>query len=65
GYAPTDALRSELIAMVAQRAGPIAAPAALDFVSAIPKTRSGKIMRRFLRARELGLDPGDTSTAED
>ena len=65
GYAATDTLRFELIAMVAQRAGPIAAPAVLDFVAAIPKTRSGKIMRRFLRARELGIDPGDMSTAED
>jgi len=65
GYAPTDALRLELRTAVAQRAGPIAAPAVLDFVAAIPKTRSGKIMRRFLRARELGTDPGDMSTAED
>jgi acetyl-CoA synthetase len=65
GYAPDDVLRAALKAAVARRAGPIAAPAALDFVATIPKTRSGKIMRRLLRARELGIDPGDTSTAED
>ncbi|HTD37289.1 MAG TPA: AMP-binding protein [Candidatus Limnocylindrales bacterium] len=65
GYAATDALRSQLRTVVAQRAGPIAAPAVVDFVATIPKTRSGKIMRRLLRARELGTDPGDTSAAED
>jgi acetyl-CoA synthetase len=65
GYAADGALRAELRAEAARRAGPIAAPAAIDFVEAIPKTRSGKIMRRLLRARELGTDPGDLSTAED
>jgi len=46
-------------------AGPIAAPSELDFVTGLPKTRSGKIMRRLLKARELGLDPGDITTLEE
>ncbi len=45
--------------------GPIAQPSEIDFVEALPKTRSGKIMRRLLKANELGLDPGDIITLED
>jgi acetyl-CoA synthetase len=41
------------------------APREIDFIEIMPKTRSGKIMRRLLKARELGLDEGDTSTLED
>ncbi len=44
--------------------GPIAVPARIENVSALPKTRSGKIMRRVLRARALGEDEGDLSTLE-
>ena len=40
-------------------------PAEIEFTPALPKTRSGKIMRRLLKARELGLDPGDITTLED
>lgn len=40
------------------------APKEIDFVDALPHTRSGKIMRRLLKARELGLPEGDTSTVE-
>ncbi len=42
--------------------GPIAKPATVDFVEDLPKTRSGKIMRRVLKARVLGQDEGDLST---
>lgn len=45
--------------------GPIAVPAEIDIVESLPKTRSGKIMRRLLRAKELGLPIGDTSTLEE
>ena len=44
--------------------GPIARPARVDFVNALPKTRSGKIMRRVLKARALGMPEGDLSTLE-
>ena len=40
-------------------------PREIEFLSGLPKTRSGKIMRRLLKARELGLPEGDTSTLED
>jgi acetyl-CoA synthetase len=55
----------ELKAHVRAHLGPIAQPAEISMVAALPKTRSGKIMRRLLRARELGEDEGDTSTLED
>ena len=45
--------------------GPIAQPGEIDFVDKLPKTRSGKIMRRLLKANELGMDPGDITTLED
>jgi acetyl-CoA synthetase len=45
--------------------GPIAQPSEIDFVEKLPKTRSGKIMRRLLKANELGLEPGDITTLED
>jgi acetyl-CoA synthetase len=45
--------------------GPIAVPSKIEFVSVLPKTRSGKIMRRVLKARAMGLPEGDTSTLEE
>ena len=67
GEEPTDALRKELVAWVRQEIGPIAAPDAIQWAPGLPKTRSGKIMRRILRkiaANETdGL--GDTSTLAD
>ena len=45
--------------------GPVAVPAEIEFMDRLPKTRSGKIMRRVLKARELGMDPGDISTLEE
>ena len=65
GYEPTEQLRHEIADHVARGLGPIARPSEIDFVEALPKTRSGKIMRRLLRARELGEDEGDTSTLEE
>jgi acetyl-CoA synthetase len=64
GYAAGDMLRKELIGFARARLGPAVAPRELEFVADLPKTRSGKIMRRLLRARELGLPLGDLSTLE-
>jgi len=61
---PRDGLREELMAHVRESLGPIAQPSDVAFVDSLPKTRSGKIMRRLLRARELGEEEGDTSTLE-
>jgi acetyl-CoA synthetase len=64
GFEPSDALRRELLSFARTRLGAAVAPKELAFVSALPKTRSGKIMRRLLKARELGLPEGDTSALE-
>jgi acetyl-CoA synthetase len=64
GHSPSDTLTASLIDHVRRELGPIATPSAIEFVSALPKTRSGKILRRFLKAKEQGLDPGDISTLE-
>jgi len=64
GYEPGDALRKELIGFARTRLGPAVAPRELEFMVDLPKTRSGKIMRRLLRAKELGLPLGDLSTLE-
>jgi len=64
GHTPSDALANILIEHVRRELGPIATPAALEFVAALPKTRSGKILRRFLKAKEEGVDAGDVSTME-
>ncbi|MGR2753424.1 acetate--CoA ligase [Agromyces arachidis] len=64
GHEPSDALRRELIGFARKRLGAAVAPRLLDFTAALPKTRSGKILRRLLKARELGLPEGDTSTLE-
>ncbi|NPV09267.1 MAG: acetate--CoA ligase [Anaerolineae bacterium] len=65
GYQASDKLMEELRQHVGHEVGPIARPEALTFVDALPKTRSGKIMRRVLRARALGQPEGDLSTLED
>lgn len=64
GHEGTEALRRELLAFVRVRLGTAVSPKEIDFVAGLPKTRSGKIMRRLLKARELGLPEGDTSTLE-
>jgi acetyl-CoA synthetase len=65
GRAPSPKLKEELIATVRGELGPVAVIGDLNFVRSLPKTRSGKIMRRVLRAVTLGKDPGDVTTLED
>jgi acetyl-CoA synthetase len=64
GHEPSDALRRELLGFARARLGAAVAPKEIAFLPTLPKTRSGKIMRRLLKARELGLPEGDTSTLE-
>jgi acetyl-CoA synthetase len=63
-HAPGDALRRDILAFARRRLGPAVAPREIEFAGALPRTRSGKILRRLLRARELGLPEGDVSTLE-
>jgi len=65
GFQPSDALRKELLGHARSRLGPAVAPREIEFRDSVPKTRSGKIMRRLLKARELGLPEGDLSTLEN
>lgn len=65
GFEGSPQLEDELKAHVAHEMGPIARPEKIDFVSSLPKTRSGKIMRRVLKAQALGQDVGDISTLEN
>ncbi len=60
-----DALRREITSCIRDSVGPIATPQRIYFLSGLPKTRSGKIMRRLLRAMAQGEQAGDTSTLED
>ena len=64
GYVAGEALRRELLGHARKRLGAAVAPKMIDFRINLPKTRSGKIMRRLLKARELGLPEGDLSTLE-
>jgi acetyl-CoA synthetase len=64
GNEASPQLHRELLRLARQRLGPAVAPREIDFAADLPKTRSGKIMRRLLRARELGLPEGDLSTLE-
>jgi acetyl-CoA synthetase len=64
GFAPSEDLKMQLLAHARKRLGAAVAPKEIDFAAALPRTRSGKIMRRLLKARELGLPEGDTSTLE-
>ena len=64
GVEPSDGLAKELKQHVRTVVGPLATPDELEFVPGLPKTRSGKIMRRIIRAKELGEPIGDVSTLE-
>ena len=64
GYTASEELRLEIIGHARKNAGAAVAPKELVFVESLPKTRSGKILRRLLKARELGLPEGDLSTLE-
>jgi len=65
GFEETDKLRLELLGFGRTRLGSAVAPKDIEFKKQLPKTRSGKIMRRLLKAWELGLETGDTSTLEE
>ena len=65
GYQPTPELRREIIQFSRRKLSSAAAPRDVEFIESLPKTRSGKIMRRLLKAQELGLPLGDTSTLEE
>jgi acetyl-CoA synthetase len=65
GQTPSDDLRRALLDTVRRELGPVAVIGELNFVSMLPKTRSGKIMRRVLRAVILDRDPGDITTIEE
>jgi len=64
GFEPTEDLSLELLGHGRKRLGPAVAPKQIAFRQNLPKTRSGKLMRRLLKARELGLPEGDISTLE-
>jgi acetyl-CoA synthetase len=64
GVSVDESLRRDLMAHARRRLGPSVAPRSIEFQADLPKTRSGKSMRRLLKARALGLDEGDTSTLE-
>jgi acetyl-CoA synthetase len=65
GAEPSDDMKQSIVDHVRRELGPIATPSEVAFVEKLPKTRSGKIVRRLLKAQELGKDPGDLSTLED
>ena len=65
GFEGSDELLKTLKHHVRVELSPIAVPGEIEFVPSLPKTRSGKIMRRVLKAKELGVEPGDISTLED
>ncbi|MBK5191670.1 MAG: acetate--CoA ligase [Flavobacteriaceae bacterium] len=64
GNEPNDEVKMNIMGFARKEMGPAVAPKEIEFVESIPKTRSGKILRRLLKARELGLPEGDISTLE-
>ena len=64
GFAPSEDLKMQILAHARKRLGAAVAPKEIAFAASLPRTRSGKIMRRLLKARELGLPEGDISTLE-
>ena len=64
GYKESPELQMEILGFGRKRLGSAVAPKEIAFIHNLPKTRSGKVMRRLLKARELGLPEGDTSTLE-
>ncbi len=65
GFEPSEELELKIMNFIRKKLSPLAMPQEIEFVKSLPKTRSGKIMRRMLRAKEWGEDIGDTSTLED
>ena len=64
GVVTGEVLQADIIAFARKKLGPAIAPKAVAFIQGLPKTRSGKILRRLLKARDLGLEEGDLSTLE-
>jgi acetyl-CoA synthetase len=64
GYEPSEELRLDLIGFARKKLGSVVAPKELEFRPSLPRTRSGKILRRLLKMREMGLPEGDLSTLE-
>jgi len=62
GFVPSDDLELEIMNGLRRRLSPLAMPQEIEFTDSLPKTRSGKIVRRVLRAREFGEPLGDLST---
>ena len=65
GFEPSEDLELSIMNFIRKKLSPLAMPQEIEFVDKLPKTRSGKIMRRLLKAQELGEELGDTSTLED
>ena len=65
GYEPSKELMKDIKKFARKKLHAVACPRQIEFISGLPKTKSGKIMRRLLKARELGLPEGDTSTLEE
>jgi acetyl-CoA synthetase len=65
GFAPSQELDLEIMNFIRKKLSPLAMPQEIEFVDSLPKTRSGKIMRRILHAKEWGEEIGDTSTLEN
>jgi acetyl-CoA synthetase len=64
GVPASDEVRLDILGFARRRLGPAVAPREIAFADTLPRTKSGKILRRLLRARELGLPEGDLSTLE-
>ena len=65
GFEPSEDLELDIMNFIRKKLSPLAMPQEIEFVDTLPKTRTGKIMRRLLRAREWGEEIGDTSTLEE
>ncbi len=65
GAEASEAVRGELVVLVREKIGAVAAPREVHFVKMLPKTRSGKVMRRVIKAVAEGMEIGDISTIED
>lgn len=65
GFSASDMLELKIMNFIRKKLSPLAMPQEIEFVDSLPKTRSGKIMRRMLRAKEWGEEIGDISTLED
>jgi acetyl-CoA synthetase len=65
GYLPNDDLELQIMNFIRKKLSPLAMPQEIEYMESLPKTRSGKIMRRILHAKEWGEEIGDISTLED